>query len=116
MFYVVFDKKASDGAIAMPQNEQLPEELHKPIIRKFEKRKMYSAFKDNIWGGELSDMQLISKSNKGFRFFLCVIDIVSKYARVVPFNYKKCARIVNAFQSILKKSSRKPNQIWRERK
>ena len=62
MVYVLFEKKASDGAIAMPQNEQLPEELHKPIIRKFKKRRMYSAFKDNIWGAELSDMQLISKS------------------------------------------------------
>ena len=40
----------------MPQNEQLAEELHKPIIRKFEKRNLYSAFKDNIWGAYLADM------------------------------------------------------------
>ena len=52
----------------MPQNEQLAEELHKPIIRKFKKRKVYSAFKDNIWGADLADMQLINKFNKGFRF------------------------------------------------
>ena len=43
----------------MPQNEQLPEELHKSIIRKIKKRKKYSAFIDNIWGTELADMQLI---------------------------------------------------------
>ena len=48
-----------------PQNEQLAEELHKPIIRKFKKRKVYSAFKDNIWGADLADMQLLSKYNKG---------------------------------------------------
>ena len=63
-----------------PQNEQLAEELHKPIIRKFKKRKVYSAFKDNIWGADLADMQLLSKYNKGIRFLLCVIDIFSKYA------------------------------------
>ena len=64
----------------MPQNEQLAEELHQPIIKKFKKRKVYSAFKYNIWGADLADMQLISKFNKGFRFLLCIIDIYSKHA------------------------------------
>ena len=57
-------------------------------------------------------MQLISKFNKGFRFSLCVIDIFSKYAWVVPLKDKKGRSIVNAFQSILKRSNRKPNKIW----
>ena len=56
-------------------------------------------------------MQLISKFNKGFRFLLCVIDIFSKYAWVVPFKDKKDSSIVNAFQKILGKSGRKPNKI-----
>ena len=56
-----------------PQNEQLAEELHKPIIRKFKKREVYSAFKDNISGAGLADMQLLSKYNKGIRFLLCVL-------------------------------------------
>ena len=43
------------------------------------KRKVYSSFKDNIWGADLADMQSISKSNKGFRLLLCVIDIFRKY-------------------------------------
>ena len=81
-----------------PQNEQLAGELHKPIIRKFKKRKVYSTFKDNIWGVDLAYMQLLSKYNKGIRFLLCVIDIFSRY--------------VTAFQSILKQSNRKPNKIW----
>ena len=63
----------------MPQNEQLVEERHKPIIKKSKKIKVYSTFKDNIWVGDLEDMQLISKFNKGLRFLLCVIDIFSKY-------------------------------------
>ena len=54
-------------------NKELTEELHKPIIRKFKNRKVFSFFIDNIWGANLADMQLISKFSKGFRFSLCVI-------------------------------------------
>ena len=57
-------------------------------------------------------MQLISKFNKRFRFLLCVIDIVSKYAWVVPLEDKKGVSTVDAFQKILDKSGRKPNKIW----
>ena len=88
------------------QNQQLAEKLHKSIIRKFEKRKVHAAFKDNIWGTTLADMQLLSK------YVLCAIDIFSKYAWVVPLKDKKGISIVKAFQSILKQSNRKPNKIW----
>ena len=93
-------------------NKQLAEEVHKPVIRKIKKRKLYSAFKDNIWVADLADMQLMSKFNKGFRFSLCVIDVFSKYAWVVPLKDKKGVSIIDAFQSILKKSNRKRNKIW----
>ena len=94
----------------IPQNEQLAKELHKPIMRKFKKSRVYSAFKDNIWGADLADMQLISKFNKGFRFLLCVIDIFSKYAWVAPLKDKKGVSIVNAFQKIFKRISWKTPQ------
>ena len=74
----------------------------KKIIRKFKKRKVYSTFTDNIWEADLVDMQLISKFKIGFRFLLCVIDIFSKYAWVVPLKDKKGVSIINAFQSIFK--------------
>ena len=123
MVYKFFDSKVSgSGAKLTLQNEQLAEELNKPIIRKFKKRKVYSTFKDNIWGVDLADMQLLSKYNKGIRFLLCVIDIFSKYAWVVPLKDKKGISIVKAFQIILKQSNRrvkgtsaqhvKPNKIW----
>ena len=86
--------------------------LHNPIIRNLKKRKVYSAFRDNIWGADLADMQLISNFNKIFRFLLCVIDIFSKYAWVVPLKDKKCVSIVNAFQKISDDSDRKPRKIW----
>ena len=113
MVYKRFDKKTKGGGVNIPLefNEQVAEELHRPIIRKFKKRKAYSGFKDNIWGADLADMQLISKFNKGFRFLLCVIDIFSKYAWVVPLKDKKGVSIVNAFQKILDDSNRKPNKI-----
>ena len=57
-------------------------------------------------------MQLLSKFNKGFIFLLCVIDVFSKYAWVVPFKDEKGISTVNAFQKILDKSGRKPNKIW----
>ena len=71
---------------------------------------MYSSFRDNTWGADLPDMQLLSKFNKGFRF--CVIDAFSKYAWVIPLKDKKGVSVVNAFHIILKESNRKPNKIW----
>ena len=57
-------------------------------------------------------MQLIRKYNKGIRYLLCAIDLLSKYTFVVPLKDKKGTTIVNAFQSILGSSKRKPNKIW----
>ena len=101
----------------MPQNEQLAKGLHKPIIKKFKRRKVYSAFKNYIWTADLADMQLVSKFNKGFRFLLYVINIFSKYAWVGPLKDKKGVSTVNAFQKILDDSTelhskRKLNKIW----
>ena len=109
MVYKFFNKKSASGSGAsnneIKQNLQLAEEWHKPIIRNFEKRRVYSEFQDDIWGADLADMESISKLNKKFRFLLCVIDIFSKYAWVVSLKYKKDVSIVNAFQKILNDSA-----------
>ena len=118
MVYNFFEKKSSGSGVSMhgknkiKQNHQLPDELHKPIIKEFKKRTVYSGFKDNILGSDLADMQLISTFNKGFRFLLSVIDIFSKYAWIIPMKDKKGVSIVNGFQKVLNKSGRKPNKIW----
>ena len=95
-------------------NSQLAEELHKPIIKDFNRRKVYSSFKDNVWGVDLADMQFISKYNKGIRYLLCVIDLFSRCSRVIPLKNKNGESIVEGFEKILDNSNRKPNKIWVE--
>ena len=83
MVYKFFDKKTSGGGITNEPNYQLADELHKPIIRKFKKRKVYSSFRDNIWGVDLADMQSLNRYNKRIKYLLCAIDLFSKYAWVI---------------------------------
>ena len=63
------------------QNKELAEELHKTIIRKFEKRKEHPCFIDNIWGVDLSDMKLLTNFHKGILFFFIIllIFVVNKH-------------------------------------
>ena len=115
------DKKTMSGK-SMGNNKVLAEELHKPVIKKFNKRKVNSQFRDNIWGVNLAGMQSLSKKNKGIKYLLCAIDLFSKYAFVVPLKDKKGISIPNAFNKIIKQSNRRvkgtsakhirPNKIW----
>ena len=116
MVYKFFDKKSTGSGFKKLKNTArnssiLADELHKPIIRKFDKRKLYSPFKDNIWGVDLADMQSLSRKNKGIKYLLCAIDLYSKYAFVIPLKDKKEISIVSAFNKIIKQSYRKPNKI-----
>ena len=95
MVYKFFDKKSSGSGIVNEPNYQLANELHKPIIRKFKKRKIYSSFRDNIWGVDLADTQSLSKYNKGNKFLLCAIYLFSKYAWVIPIKDRKVTSIIN---------------------
>ena len=91
----------------MGNNKILAEELHKPVIKKFNKRKVYSQFKDNIWGVDLAHMQSLSKKDKGIKYLLCAIDFFSKYAFVIPLKDKKGISIVNPFNKMIKQSNRR---------
>ena len=110
MVYKFFDKKSKGSGITNELNYQLANELHKPVIKNFKKRKVYSSFKDNIWGVDLADMQSLSRYNKGFKYLLCAIDLFSKYAWVIPIKDKKVTSIVNAFKKIVSKGQRKPKK------
>ena len=122
MVFNFFDRKTTgNGATKLanksaikyaPQNEQLLK--NEPIIKKLKKKKciQHTRMDADAGNSHLADMQLISKCSKGFRFLLCLIDIYSKYAWVVPLKDKTAVSIVNAFQKILKESARKPHKIW----
>ena len=90
-------------------NKELAEKLHKPIVRKFEERKLYSPFTDNIWDADLADIQFICKFNKGIRFLLYVRDVFTKYAWVISLNDTKGITVTNAFQKVFDESYRKQN-------
>ena len=107
MIYKFFDKMSNGSGITMLQNKQLTGESHKPIIQKLKGRKLYSSFKDNIWGADLSEMQLISKT----RLLLCVVGIFSD-VWVLALKDKKDVTIVNVFQKVSNKSDRKPIKTW----
>ena len=110
MVYTFFDKKSKGSGITNESSYQLANELQKLIIKKFKKRKVYSSFRDNIWGLDLADMQSLSKYNKGIKYLLCAIDLFSKYEWVIPLKDRKGTSIVNAFQKIISKR-RKPDKM-----
>ena len=96
MVYKFFDKKSTaepsslkrmGSAIARDSSSILADEVHKYIVKKFNKREVYSQFKDNIWGVDLADMQSLKKDKNGIS-------------------------IVNAFNKIIKQSGKKTNKIW----
>ena len=99
MVYNFFDKKSKGSGITTNEfNYQLANELRKPVIKKFNKRKVYSSFNDKISGVDLADMESLSKFNKRFKYLLRAIDLFSKYAWVIPIKNKKGTGIVNAFK------------------
>ena len=110
MVYKFFDKKSSRSSIAIKPNYQLINELHKPIIKRFTKRKVYSSFRDNMCSVDLADIQSLRKYNKGIKYLLSAIDIFSKYAWILPLKDKKGTSIVNAFQKIISEGG-KSNKI-----
>ena len=97
--YKFFDKKSKGSGIGNEPNYQLANKLHKPVIRKLKKRKVYSYFRDTIWGTDLADMQSLSKYIERIKYLLCAIDLFSKYVWFVPIKDKKGTSIVNAFKT-----------------
>ena len=81
------------------------------LLESSNRQKVYSSFRDNVWGVDLADMQSLSKYIKGITYLLCAIDLFSKYVWVVPLKDKRGISIVNPFQKIISER-RKPNKTW----
>ena len=94
--------------------QQLADELHKPITRNFQKRRVISNGIDDIWAADLVEMQKFSKWNKGIRYLLMVIDVFSKYGWIRVLKDKKTETVSKAFDDILK-SKRKPEMLWTDK-
>ena len=110
MVYKFFDKKPKGSGVVVT-NYQLENKLHRQIIRKYKRQRVYSSFRDNSGGADLADMQSLSKYNKVIKYLLCAIDLFSKYGWLVPLKDKRGISIVNQFQNIISKR-RKSNKIW----
>ena len=88
----------------------LAEELHKPIKRKFEKRRVLVNGIDRIWAADLEDMQAFAKFNRGVKYLLAVIDVFSKYGWLIPLKDKTGKSVASALKTIFKE--RKPEKMW----
>ena len=98
------------GSRSKKKVSTLAEELHKPIRRKFKKRRVLVNGIDKIWAADLVDMQAFSKFNRGVKYLLAVIDILSKYGWLIPLKDKTGKSVASALKTIFKE--RKPEKMW----
>ena len=99
-----------DGGWGGKKVSTLAEELHKPVRRKFEKRRVLVNGIDKIWAADLADMQASSKFNRGIKYLLAVFDVFSKYGYLIPLKYKTGKSVASALKTIFKE--RKPEKMW----
>ena len=98
------------GLASIKWTDQLAEELHKPVIKKFRKRSVYVKGIDKIFAADLVDMQAFSRFNNGVKYLLTVIDIFSKYGWMIPLKSKTGEEVASALKKIFKE--RKPDKLW----
>ena len=109
MVYKFFDKQTGSR---ISVNKHLAKKLHKQVIKKFKRRKVYARFNPNIWEADLAEMESLSSKYKSVKYLLCVIDVFSKHAWVKPLQDKNGKIVLNAFIKIVNESNRKPDKLW----
>ena len=102
------------GYIKKKKFSTLAEELHKPIKRKFKKRKVLVSGIDKIWAADLADLSALKEDNQGVKFLLLVIDIFSKYGWIIPLKDKKGETVAKALKQIFKEG-RRPGKLWTDK-
>ena len=91
----------------------LAEELHRPVKRKFKRRRVMVYNIDDIWSADLTNsFQSLSKQNKGYKYMLNVIDVFSKHAYSLPLKTKSSDEVMEAFDRLFKYSGRQPRKLW----
>ena len=101
------------GYIKKKKFTTLAEELHRPIKRKFKKRRVIVNGIDKIWAADLADLSAFKDYNDGYTFLLLVIDTFSKYGYLIPLKNKKGETVADALKDIFKK--RKPGKLWTDK-
>ena len=112
---IIGTKRKHYGLGVPIMSEELANELHKPIRRNFKKRRVISNHVDDIWAADLVDMQYYSRSNKGCKYILMIIDVFSKYGWAEPLKNKTGAEIVRAFTDIWKSGQLPPKYLWTDK-
>jgi len=90
----------------------LAKELHKPITRKFKRHRVDVSNINKIWSADIMDKSCISNNNKGYKYLLNVIDLLSKYAYSIPLKSKKQHEVADAFAKLFIKH--KPDKLWKD--
>ena len=88
------------------------QEVHRRRVKKFPRRHVVVTGVNEIWSMDLAFMDRLADENKGNKFILCIVDVLSKYAWCVPIKNKSAATVLNALKSVIEKSRRKPQKIW----
>src|SRR6218665_365975 len=102
----------SKSDLKVKWTDQLSEESHKPVVKKFRKQRVYVKGIDEIWAADLIDMQSFAEYNDGFKYLLSVVDIFCKYGWIVPLKDKSGKSVSQAFEKIFTSSERKPKKLW----
>ena len=92
-------------------SQNLANELHKPVKRKFQKRRVFVPDIDDTWAADLVEMGKFSEWNKNIKYLLMVIDVFSKFGWIKPLKNKQGATVARAFEEIFKEG-RKPKKLW----
>ena len=93
---------------------ELADELHKPIRRKFQKRLVVAKNVDDIWAADLVEMQTLAKYNNGQKYILMIIDVFSKYGWAVPLKSKTGLAVADAPKKVLKEGA-SPTMLWTDK-
>ena len=94
---------------------QIAKEIFSPVIKKFQRMKIQTHYKDECWSIDLIDHSSLSKYNKNYKFIFTIIDNHTKYAWAIPLKDKSGKSTTTAFKNLLETSKRKPQKVWSDR-
>ena len=109
-FREILDSLTTAIGAGIQWTNNMANELHKPVRKKFPKRFVFVRHVDDVWGADLVELPKISKKNSGFKYILMVIDVFSKYGWAVPLKTKTGKEVTSALQTIFKEN--KPKKLW----